>query len=902
MTKYPLREPFYNREHSDRQDLYKKLLLGLYAKEDTLEETPILLRKIYTPLYFAKSSQDKESVSLEDLLRKEQFIAISADAGSGKSTLTKFLSIITSENGSNPTVEQIGKRVVMPIILRELDFAKINSFDELLSQWIDNLNRNLKNPIFDRAFFDFYLHQGWAIMIFDGFDEIGQKQNAQLIEWLNNYIKNHTLEEKELKTNIIITGRPTGFIKDVDYDKNFKRYYILPYNQKQIESYTDRYMSIKYHPNKALKAEREEKFLARLESIKDLNQLKTRPIYLMMLIYISEHKGEIPRSRVLAYQYMTESYLHILDKQRNLEKIENTKGERIPNWDYQDKTIMLEELAYMIHNEASQKGDSKQLRIEISRKQILPYLREIIKDEDEKLRSVAKDTKAEDILDYYLSRSGLLVVPKDGYVQFSHLSFQEYLTASKIYRDKDDLDLIEYLNKEIFDKLDGIGFAEVAQLYFGIDSLKGGKNQFKITQKVFKDTVPYHQFIFDLIFLTENKLKEKEETEWIQTLLYIWTFSKYTYIFRSLIQKLEEYLNDYKSKQFKQEIENFLMSFADEVICQDIKYKPLIKGDELNKSQSMTNILYVGYYVPIFQKGFVTNQRLKSLPKEKNLPFVLDKYIPYNRELKVEIANRVIEDTSALMWVELNGDLSLLYSTQFSDNVLLKDIVKIQFLVNKNMLFLLSKNIFNTSIQNIFRDMARDMGMDRDMARDMARDIARDRDIDMNMARSMARTRTMARDMDMDMNMARRAMSMAMDMDMAKRVMAMARDMDIARRVMARAKTDEVKNLVFVSVLFSLYTSVKPFAKEIDMDIDISKEEYQKLYTKLSANPIEYFEEKEHILDKRRKAEIKELFEKSYLLPTMKNTLENTKYEVFDEERAVEDFHQMIKDFIRENK
>ncbi|MFK5975827.1 MAG: hypothetical protein QM493_04915, partial [Sulfurovum sp.] len=570
MTTYPLREPFYNREHSDRQDLYKKLLLALYAKEDTLEETPILLRKIYTPLYFTQNNEDEKGLSLEDLLCKEQFISISAEAGSGKSTFTKFLSIITSENGTNPTVEQIGKRVIMPIILRALDFSQIHSFDELLSQWIDNLNNNLKKPIFDRAFFDFYIHQGWAIMIFDGFDEIGQKQNANLIKWLNDYIKNNILEEKGIKTNIIITGRPTGFLDNVNYNTNFKKHTILPYNQEQIEIYTDRYMTIKYHPNEKLKKEREEKFLARLESIKDLNQLKTRPIYLMMLIYISEHKGEIPRSRVLAYQYMTESYLHILDKQRNLEQREDREGKCFTIWDYQDKTIILEELAYKIHNEANSKGDREQLQIEISKKQILKYLEEIIKDEDENLKSITKDTQAEHILDYYISASGLLVEPRTDFIQFSHLSFQEYLTASKIYRDKDDLNLIEYLNEEIFDKLDGVGFAEVAQLYFGIDSLKGGKNQFKITQKIFKNELPYHQFIYNLIFLTENKLKEKDEIEWIKTLIYLWTFSKNAYKFETLIKDLEKHLIDYSSSLFKKEIEEFLVTLANEIIDKNI--------------------------------------------------------------------------------------------------------------------------------------------------------------------------------------------------------------------------------------------------------------------------------------------------------------------------------------------
>jgi hypothetical protein len=889
MTKYPIREPFNDLEYKNRQNSYKKLLIDLYQKDNTFDDdTPVSLKDIYTPLKLGYEEKTDNTYYIEETICKHQFIAISGVAGSGKSTITKYLSISTAENGVNETIKKVGKRIVLPFILRELDFNKINSFDELFSQWINNINKNSKN-ILDREFFEFYIKKGWAIIIFDGFDEIGIEKNKNLIKWLDEYIESNKLNKQtDIKTNIIITGRPTGFLNGVKYDTFFQKLYLQQYNQEQIKIYTKNYFSIKYSHQKNKIEEKSQVFLERLDKFEDLKQLKIRPIYLMMLAHISENKGELPKTRTLAYQQMIESYIHILDKQKELYEKQHDK--KLPQWDLYDKTILLEELAYKIHTKANKeiekanilKRSKSQLQIQVSSSEVLEYLKEIVKDS--RFRSINKNESVEKILDYYLARTGLLIKPQEGYIQFSHLSFQEYLTASKIYRDKDDLDLINYLNTNIFNTLHQVGFEEVAQLYFGIDSLIGGKNQFKITKLLFKNDIHYHIFIYNLIFLTDNRLKEYEEIEWLQNLIYIWINSNKISSFYKLIKNLYKDLSNHKNKEFYEKIKKFFFDITNQILNDNINFKPIenIEIENINNINQLTNTLYIGFYFKEFRENFLTKSILDKFPKEiqnSNFQFWLDKYIPYNKELKVDISNIVINNTSPLLFIQLNGSYFLTFSPLFTNNSLYKNLLKIQLIINKNTIFLLTQNLLSTKIKNMARDMARDMARARSMA--MAIDMARARAMDMAMA--------MAMDMAMDM-------AMTMDMDMA-RAMAMAN-----ASASDKVAYQDIINLGLKSWLFSLCGSSKLFAKKVGIDIGISKEEYKKLYDKLNNknSRLKYF--KDCKLTDTEKNQIEELFEESYLLKTMKYTLENTKYEEFDEQKVINDFHNDIKEFNKKYK
>jgi uncharacterized membrane-anchored protein len=132
----------------------------------------------------------------------------------------------------------------------------------------------------------------------------------------------------------------------------------------------------------------------------------------------------------------------------------------------------------------------------------------------------------------------------------------------------------------------------------------------------------------------------------------------------------------------------------------------------------------------------------------------------------------------------------------------------------------------------------------------------------------------------------------------------MVEDMDMVTAVINKAKKlyQNIVNLKLKIWLFLLYVSSRQVAKRANLEIKISRQKYNELYKILKKEPVTYFEEILGELTDEQKGGIKELFQESYLLKVMKYTLANTKYEEFDDDQVLKDFHQEIKDFIAENK
>ena len=920
MKSYPIREPFNDLEYKNMQNSYKRLIQKRYGIDTSFDDdTPASLQDIYTPLSLAKKEySDDKRYSIEDAILKDQFLAITGVAGSGKSTITKFLSVATADDGVNDTIKKVGKRLVLPFILRELEFDKINSLDELFSQWIGHLNTALqkenKEP-FTKEFFEFYIKNGWAILIFDGFDEIGAQKNKNLIKWLNELIDTYQLRsQKDIRTNIIITGRPTGFLDKVDYS-TFKKYYLQPYDQEQIKLYANKYFSIKYSHLPEKIEEKSKSFLERLDKFDDLKQLKSRPIYLMMLAHISENKGELPKTRTLAYQQMIESYLHILDKQKELyEKQQNIE---LPQWDMYDKTVMLEELAYKIHTKADKEFDNvvvweqdiSQLQIQVSKEEVLKYFEEIVKDS--RLRSIDQSQDAKEILDYYLARTGLLVEPSEGHIQFSHLSFQEYLTASRIYRKQPKRKAEDYLKEELFDKLDRTGWSEIALLFYGIDSLKQGQGQSEQLQFLIDETKPSHlEFMVKLMILTENQFAQDEKDRWFKSIIYIMLTQKNDDIveYRGLNSYIPRLLLEEQCEHEYNIIEEFIQKFYKAYIehhnmPKDIKKELLRVAEDddadlanrlknkASKDISIENILYIMHrYKNIRNK--LKEGDLPNLLKDSQTATILDKYIPYNSDIKTSISNAVLNKFSLKQLVLLNGNYPLIYSPLYTDNKLYNEIIRLQLVIQRYSYFIINNN----TAMDMAMDMARARATDMARAKAMAMDMATDTDMDMDMDTDMARARAidMARAIDIDMDMAR---DMARDMAMAMaRARAMARDMGMD---MARTNKESIKKLGYRAWQFSLFASSLLYAQHKGVDTTYSKEDFTKLYKQLSTKPVKYFENQGITINNKQKKEIEELFKSSYLIKIMKYTVEDNTYSEFDEEKAIIDFHNEIKKFIK---
>ncbi len=889
------------------------------------EDQPVHIKDIYVPLRLdktnlehIKSTEEVDSVkgqSIEEVLCTKQFIAISGAPGSGKSTLTKFLAAMLSQPENNHYTSVLGRRVVIPFILREFDFAKINSFDDLFSQWIVDINKRLGMKL-TRDFFDFYISYGWAVVIFDGIDEISDEKNLALIDWINDWIdKNMSFSIAQYKINIIITGRPYGYLEKGKYDKFFEKLYIQPFNSNEIKEYADKWFSIRYRPDTVRIQQKVDDFIKAIKFY-NLVGLKHRPIYLAMLAYVAETYGELPRTRTLAYSKIIDAYIHQLDL------IKRLTSQKI--WSYDDKIRFLEELAYKIHTKAEVElgniSDSQQMHIQISRETLKTYFKDIIKEER---FGTIKDNEVDELVRYFLARTGLIVEPKEGYIQFSHLTFQEYLVAARIYRKKDPFDLIGDLTKEIFDKLDKTGWYEIALLYFGIDSIRAGQHQSKILQRVIqKNNNAHHKFIIDLIANTEHKLSVEEEQKWLKTLIYLWLLndSADTTLFKYMqksIQKLTEVHED---------VEKYIATYTDNILGDISLYDSSIillnrEQEPDNKIDILKNIFLVGIYWDTYRKSYFSKERIDKLQKiikeNKNnnhqsntqLAVILDKYLDFhNKEDAILLSNVIFQLITLNEYHVLFGN-SLYYVFYYNNEKIHNMFMELFIMSHMGLLFTLKE--INSGIDKFdtFRKEFLAINRARDLARDLARYLARDldryldRDLDRDLDRYLAQyldrylaqylDRYLDRDLDryLDQYLAQ-YLDRDLDRDLARyldQYLDRYLDRDLDRRVLR----------VIIGMIFIYYYKIsEKIYKSKNIRIQVSKKNFFDTYASIKTddNAITYFKERCGDIVAEREQEIIEWLNSSY---SPRKIMELTsKYigdEEFDAEVAIKDFHEFVK-------
>ncbi len=546
--KQDLNPIFIDNQYGRLFNLYRKRLSEYYSKADMAgvmeasEDIPVNLRDIYVPLRIDEqdiprinNSEEVERIKGIDLdlaLNKNHFLAISGLPGSGKTTLTNFLSGELSKSQANKSIQLLGRQLVIPIVLRELNFDNINSFEQLFEQWRTQIQERLDLDL-PKEFFELYVKNHWALVIFDGFDEVDESVNSKLIKWIDDWIDGVIKESKSNAENsfyCIITARPSGFLSQETYTKNFRKYYLQPFNREQIKQYVSNWYQVRYPIDSVKKISKTKGFIEKLEQFRGLAELKHRPIYLAMLAYVAETFGELPLTRTLAYSKMVDAYIHQLELLKKTTEKKN--GYQAPSWSYDDKLRVMEELAFRLHTKAclelknatKSAINTEQMQILISKVELNKHIYDII--ESGRFNSLEiKDAEA--LTKYFIARTGLLIEPKQDFYQFSHLTFQEFLTAKRIYRKLSKRNPISYLKKNIFDTLNQTGWHEVALLYFGIDTLSSGEDHNYIIQYCFNEDNEAHQsFIIDLLMTTDHTLTESEVIAYLNTLIYIWLTAK----------------------------------------------------------------------------------------------------------------------------------------------------------------------------------------------------------------------------------------------------------------------------------------------------------------------------------------------------------------------------------------
>lgn len=340
---------------------------------------------------------DAKRVTGLSLVKRNKNLFILGKPGAGKTTFLKYIAVQAAEP-DKPVIDKV------PIFVS-------------LKQWADSSKELLEfiEERFDvcdfpeaRPFIEELLKSGSAIVLFDGLDEVNQESGHRdkQTEAMNNFI------EKYDRTQHLITCR----LAANDYSfKPFTYVEIADFTPKQIETFVANWF--RNHEGEK-DEETRRRFLAEFkrDDNRGLRDLARTPLLLTLLCLSFNETLTFPQRRVEIYKEALDALLKKWDSTRKIKRDDIYRKLSLGH-----KENMLARIAA----ETFEKNEYFIPQTELER-----YIRDFVKNIPPHDTDEAAD--GEIILKAIEAQHGIFVERAHNVYSFSHLTFQEYFTASYI--------------------------------------------------------------------------------------------------------------------------------------------------------------------------------------------------------------------------------------------------------------------------------------------------------------------------------------------------------------------------------------------------------------------------------------------------------------------------------------
>jgi len=385
----------------------------------------------------AEPARSKPNLAMRDLgaleiTIKNQRLILLGDPGSGKSTFVNHLAFCLAMHRLEPENSWLthltgwpeGETDLLPVLVTLRDFghwaglqpdatrAPVGSFlEHRLAEWdLSDFAASLHAA----------LHQGRAIVFFDGLDEIptGIQRTAvrdAVAEFARTYAK----------ARIIVTCRTLSY-QNPDWQlpkERFPAFELAPFTKEKIEHFIAAWYA-ELADLGAVQREDVDGLVAHLQTAvqrPDIARLAPNPLLLTVMALVHTYHGRLPETRALLYEECTNLLLW---------RWEGLKGEGqaglralLDEAGLQDVDLrrVLWALAYAAHQG---NGAAEETMADISEETLWKALR--------RLHPQQSLDWADRVVAQIKERAGLLVERKPGIYTFPHRTFQEYLACSHL--------------------------------------------------------------------------------------------------------------------------------------------------------------------------------------------------------------------------------------------------------------------------------------------------------------------------------------------------------------------------------------------------------------------------------------------------------------------------------------
>jgi len=319
--------------------------------------------------------------------------------GAGKTTFLRHIAIQCNQGELLPDY--------IPIFIRLRNFAE-NAREANSFSLFNYLNQELSLFGADEEQVKTLLHQGRALILLDGLDEVNDNQDIMIVNQVLRFC------EEYYKTRVIMTCRVANHQYQLE---GFTDIEIADFDYSQIAAFVQKWFIAvdknSLEQGKVLAAQFMQKL--QLSENQQIRNLVVTPLLLNLACCVFQSQADFSSSRLELYKNGLNILLRRWDEARSIKREENSQNLSLPS-----KFKLLSQIAAITFEQGHYFFTQEQLQHYITN-----YL--------QKSHTVAGDPEVlqvnSEVVLKSLEAQGLLQERARGVYSFSHLTFQEYLTA-----------------------------------------------------------------------------------------------------------------------------------------------------------------------------------------------------------------------------------------------------------------------------------------------------------------------------------------------------------------------------------------------------------------------------------------------------------------------------------------
>ncbi len=343
-------------------------------------------------------------------------LVILGNPGSGKTTLLKYILVMLIEGKGR---EKLGiKENLTPFFtpLRELTDAGMESITAFINRvcYLDDYKISEES-------LETLLNEGKGIILLDGLDEVADEETRiRTCRWIDR------ARRRFADTPFIITSRFAGYMGKSRLEGSVLELSIQDFTPDEVKEFLLRWfeaVETALHPDrdeaKWRKRGHDEALTLfdRISRSEHIKKLAVNPLLLQIIALVHRDRGTLPQRRVELYDECTNVLLEKWDMAKGLDVLITSREAR----------QILQPLALWLH------------QVDERRSASMEDIKEVIKQPLEEIGKSNIDPK--ELLLNIRDRSGIFMGYSETEYGFTHLSFQEYLTAEQI-RNEGEIDIL----------------------------------------------------------------------------------------------------------------------------------------------------------------------------------------------------------------------------------------------------------------------------------------------------------------------------------------------------------------------------------------------------------------------------------------------------------------------------